>query len=246
LFQQHAELPGHHGVATASDFQQRHQLKAYPRDAESGMVARDVALLRKAPGARYHILHISTRETLQEIRRAKADGLSVTAEVCPHHLFFASSDIPEDYRSTYFKMNPPLFNAEDRAALREALRDGTIDCVSTDHAPHEKENKAKGWALAPFGTRGMETALSVLTSLVAQKELSFSRLVEVFSSAPRKVLNRSDFAQPTGILFVDPSQSFKVGLEDLPGISENSCFLDTTLHGRIQLRCEPGRIYERA
>lgn len=245
LFQQHAETHGHKGVAPESDFQRRHQLPPYPRDAESSMVARDIELLRKVPGARYHILHISTRETLREIRLAKSEGLSVTAEVCPHHLFFSSADIPEDYRSTYFKMNPPLFGPEDRAALREALRDGTIDCVSTDHAPHEKEMKGKGWLLAPFGTRGMETALSTLLSLVATNELSMARLVEVFSSSPRKILNRTEFAQSTGRLFVDPRKKFTVGMEDLPGISENSCFLGASLHGRIELRAERGRLYER-
>src|SRR5207253_2196898 len=114
-----------------------HQLPIYPRDAESSMVARDIALLRSNPKARYHILHISTRETLAEIRKAKAEGLRVTAEVTPHHLFFSNADIPEGEGSTNYKMNPPLFAPEDRAALREALRDGTIDCVSTDHAPHE-------------------------------------------------------------------------------------------------------------
>jgi dihydroorotase len=246
LFQQHAETPGHKGVTPASKFQQSQNLPEYPRDAESSMVARDIALLRKNPEARYHILHISTRETLAEIRKAKKAGLRVTAEVTPHHLYFANTDIPVGEGSTNFKMNPPLFDPEDRAALREALRDGTIDCVSTDHAPHEPALKAEGWITAPFGTRGMETALSVLTTLVKEGELSFERLQEVWSSAPRRILNRPEFMDPTGLLFVDPTAEFKVGLQDLPGQSENSCFLGTTLHGRIELRCEEHRIYERA
>ncbi|MGZ3696445.1 MAG: amidohydrolase family protein, partial [Bdellovibrionota bacterium] len=188
LFQQHAEMPGHRGVTPASKFQREQNLPEYPRTAESGMVARDLALLRKNPKARYHILHISTRETLAEIRKAKKAGLNVTAEVTPHHLYFSNADIPvaPGAESTNFKMNPPLFDPEDRAALREALRDGTIDCVSTDHAPHEPSLKAEGWIKSPFGTRGMETALSVLTTLVKEGELSFERLVEVFSTAPRR------------------------------------------------------------
>lgn len=246
LFQQHAETPGHKGVTPASAFQERAGLPIYPRDAESSMVARDIALLRKNPQARYHILHISTQETLAEIRKAKSDGLKVTAEVTPHHLYFCNEDIPEGVLSTNFKMNPPLFGAADRAALREALRDGTIDCVSTDHAPHERELKAQGWVKSPFGTRGMETALSTLTQLVHEGELSWDRLVEVFSTVPRRILNRTEFAQPTGLVFVDPQAAWQVGLADLPGLSENSCFLGTRLHGRIELRCEPDRIYERA
>lgn len=248
LFQQHAETPGHKGVTPESAFQKSQNLPIYPRDAESSMVARDIALLRKTPKARYHILHISTRETLAEIRKAKAEGLNVTAEVTPHHLFFSNADIPlsEGAESTNFKMNPPLFAPEDRAALREALRDGTIDCVSTDHAPHELALKKQGWIKSPFGTRGMETALSVLTTLVKEGELSLSRLVEVFSTVPRKILHRAEFAHPTGLVFVDPTADFKVGLADLPGLSENSCFLGTALHGRIELRGETHRLYERA
>jgi dihydroorotase len=247
LFQQHAEMPGHKGVATRSAFQQAEKLPEYPRDAESGMVARDLELLRRVPGARYHILHISTRETLEHIRRAKDEGLLVTAEVTPHHLIFANSDIPPatDERSSYFKMNPPLFAPEDREALVTALQDGTIDCVSTDHAPHEAELKRKGWLLGPFGTRGLETALPALLSLVQRGDLSWERMVEVFAKAPRKVLARSDFARPTGLLFVDHRATYRVGGEDLPGISLNSCFIGTELHGRIELRCEPGRLFER-
>ncbi|MGZ3706981.1 MAG: dihydroorotase, partial [Bdellovibrionota bacterium] len=178
---------------------------------------------------------------------AKREGLAVTAEVTPHHLFFSSDQIPpeSDSLSTAFKFNPPIFTADDKAALREALRDGTIDCVSTDHAPHEAELKAKGWRIAPFGTRGLETALPALLSLVKEGELSMSRLVEVFSTAPRRVLGKAQFAQPTGLLFVDPSAAFRVSPDDLPGISQNSCFLGTTLHGRIELRAEPGRLYAR-
>ncbi len=247
LFQQHAEVPGHKGVATRSAFQQNHELPEYPRTAEADMVRRDIALLRKNKGARYHILHISTRETLAEIRKAKSEGLKVTAEVTPHHLFFSSDQIPpaSDPRSTYFKFNPPIFTAEDKAALRAALRDGTIDCVSTDHAPHEQALKEKGWSIAPFGTRGLETALPALLSLVHAGELSLARLLEVFSSAPRRILQKDEFRQPTGILFVDPHHASTVTEAELPGISTNSCFLGTQLHGRIELRGEPGRIYAR-
>lgn len=250
LFQQHAEMPGHKGVATASAFQKNSGLPEYPRSAESGMVKRDLDLLRRRPdkNARYHILHISTRETLEEIRRAKAEGLPVTAEVTPHHLFFSSDQIPAEGNelSTAFKFNPPLFSAEDKAALREALRDGSIDCVSTDHAPHETELKKKGWMLAPFGTRGMETALPVLLTLVHLGELTLERLVEVFSTVPRRILNHAEFAHPTGVLFVDPTAEHRVGTEDLPGVSRNSCFLGAALHGKIEMRAEPGRLYTRA
>jgi dihydroorotase len=245
LFQQHAEMPGHKGVTPAGPFQQKHSLPEYPRTAESEMIRRDISLLRKHPAARYHVLHVSTKESLEEIRKAKAEGLRVTCEATPHHLIFSNHDIPDasDGRCTYFKMNPPLFGPEDRAALREALRDGTVDCVSTDHAPHETHLKADGWLKSPFGTRGLETALPALLTLVAQGELSFERAVEVFSTAPRKVLGF--FPEPTGMLFVDPTHAYTVTAAELPGVSQNSCFLGTELKGRIELRTEPGWVYAR-
>jgi dihydroorotase len=246
LFQQHAEMHGHGGVTPASVFQAKQGLPIYPRSAESDMIRRDITILRRHPSARYHVLHVSTRESLAEIRRAKDEGLKISAEATPHHLFFSNEDIPGDERSTYFKMNPPLFSPDDREALREALRDGTIDCVSTDHAPHEKELKGKGWLVSPFGTRGMETALPAIMTLVSQGVITLQRAVEVFSAEPRRVLAREEFAKPSGLLFVDPLKKFTVTTEDLPGISENSCFLGAELTGRLELRAEPGALYSRA
>jgi len=248
LFQQHAEMHGHKGVTPAGPFQQAHGLPEYPRTAESEMIRRDIKLLRKHPGARYHVLHVSTQESLEEIRQAKDEGLKVSAEVTPHHLIFSNHDIPEanDLRCTYFKMNPPLFGPEDRAALKAALKDGTIDCVSTDHAPHEKTLKAKGWLQAPFGTRGMETALPALMTLVHEGALSLQRAVEVFSSAPRRLLGQGAFSNASGLLFLDPTKKFEVGLVDLPGISENSCFLGHELYGHIEIRAQGAELYIRS
>lgn len=247
IFQQHAEMPGHKGVTPAGPFQQRHGLPEYPRTAESEMIRRDVALLRKFPRARYHVLHVTTKESVEEIRLAKAEGLNVTAEVTPHHLIFSNEDIPEpsDVRCTYFKMNPPLFSPVDRAVLRRALANGTIDCLSTDHAPHEGELKSKGWLAAPFGTRGMETALPALLTLMKAGELSLARVIEVFSAAPRRILNRPEFMRPSGFLFVDPDRTYRVDESEMPGISPNSCFLGHELTGRIEIRAEAGEIFSR-
>ena len=246
-FLQHAEMPGHKGFAPASAFQKKNEIPEYPRTAESDMVARDVALLRKVPGARYHVLHISTRETLAEIRKAKDEGLAITCEVTPHHLFFANTDIPaaENEISTFFKMNPPLFDPEDRAALVEALESGLIDCVSTDHAPHSLEAKRGGWIAAPFGTRGLVTALPTLLTLFARGDLSWNRLVEVYAQAPRTILGQQEIMRPRGLLFVDPDVEFSVAKEDLCGISKNSCYIGAKLQGRIELRGEPGQLFTR-
>ncbi len=246
LFQQHAEMPGHGGVTPAGPFQKRENLPPYPQEAESQMIERDLALLRKHPKARYHVLHVSTKESVAAIRRGKDEGLRISAEVTPHHLFFSNLDIPSasDEKCTYFKMNPPLFGPEDREALRVGLQDGTLDCVSTDHAPHEKTAKAKGWLLAPFGTRGMETTIPVLFSLMKQGILSLEKIVEVFHANPRRILGF--FPEATGLIFVDPLCTHTIQLEDLPGISENSCFLGTTLTGRIELRGSPDAIFTRS
>ncbi len=243
-FLQHAEMPGHGGHASPSAYQEKHGIPAYPRTAESEMVARDVALLKKAPrGTRYHVLHISTRETLAEIRKAKEAGLNLTCEVTPHHLYFANTDFPEPNDSnkhTDFKMNPPIFAPEDRQALREALEEGLIDCVSTDHAPHEEEAKRDAWQYAGFGTRGLVTSLPTLVTLHAAGLLSAERLKEVYAFGGRKVLGEAKVQGPTGIVIVDKNESWSVQPFDLPGISQNSCFIGANLKGRVQTVLQPG------
>lgn len=244
LFQQHAEMPGHKGVATASEFQSRSSLTEYPRLAESQMIARDLEILRRQKKARYHVLHVSTRESLDLVRKAKEEGLNVTAEVTPHHLYFSNAEIPvaEDERTAYFKMNPPLFAPEDRAALLTALIDGVVDCVSTDHAPHENELKKKGWALAPFGTRGLETALPVLLDFYFKGAITWQRLLEVYTLRPREII--PSFGKPQGLLFVSDAP-LEVTRDSLPGISFNSCFLGTTLKGRIEWRAQKDCVFAR-
>lgn len=244
-FLQHAEMPGHKGHASPSEFQKNNGIPAYPRTAESEMVKRDLELLKTVPGARYHVLHVSTRETLREIRRGKEAGLNVTCEVTPHHLIFANTDIPaaDNALSTSFKMNPPLFAPEDREALIAALNEGLIDCVSTDHAPHAASAKRGTWTEAPFGTRGLETALPALLTLHAKGKLSKARLLDAWTVAARKIV---DAAPATGVLFVDPDREYIVDAGELPGISPNSCFLGKRLRGRIEMRGDSGSFHERA
>lgn len=245
-FLQHAEMPGHGGHATSSAFQRNNGIKEYPRTAESEMVRRDVDILRDIPGARYHVLHISTKETLQEVRRAKDMGLAVTCEVTPHHLIFSNADIPpaSEETCTSYKMNPPLFAPEDRTALQAALQEGLIDCVSTDHAPHRTDDKQSEWSLAPFGTRGLVTALSALTTLVQEGKLSVERLEQVWSTEPRKIAGIVDSHPSQGLLFVDPDYNWVVDQSDLPGISRNSCFLKAQLKGRIMFRAEVDKLFK--
>lgn len=237
LFLQHAEAPGHGGVATSSPFQQKHGLKVYPREAESQMFQRDLELLRDFPETRYHILHISTVETLDLLKKAKDEGLNVTAEVTPHHLLFDNTMIPDENKpnSTSYKMNPPLFSPRDREQLVDALASGDIDCVSTDHAPHSNVEKQKGWSSCPFGTRGLESSLLALWELHKRGSLSFQRLIDVFSKNGRKIL-LGESAKPSGTVYIDPTHDFTFSEANLPGISQNSIFLGTRFSAKIVAR----------
>lgn len=158
-----------------------HGHKGICPESEWKMVERDVALAEET-GVSYHVCHVSAKESVEIIRRAKARGVDVTCETAPHYLLLTEDDLEEDGR---FKMNPPIRTAEDRAALVEGLADGTVDMVATDHAPHSDEEKSRGLAGSLMGVIGLEFAFPVLyTGLVATGCISLHRLVEAMSAAP--------------------------------------------------------------
>lgn len=164
----YAKAHGHKGICSASEYSQ---------------IQRDLRLVDEI-GCSYHICHISTKESVELIRQAKAKGLDVTCETAPHYLVLTDEDLQEDGR---FKMNPPLRSASDREALIEGLLDGTIDMIATDHAPHSDEEKSKGLSGSAFGIVGLETAFPVLyTHLVKPGILSLEQLVRFLSENPRK------------------------------------------------------------
>ena len=158
-----------------------HGHKGICPESEWKMVERD-ATLAEETGVSYHVCHVSTKESVEIIRRAKARGVDVTCETAPHYLLLTEDDLEEDGR---FKMNPPIRTAEDMAALVEGLADGTVDMVATDHAPHSDEEKSRGLAGSLMGVIGLEFAFPVLyTGLVATGRISLHRLVEAMSAAP--------------------------------------------------------------
>ncbi|MCG3090168.1 dihydroorotase [Sporosarcina cyprini] len=170
-------------------------LTGIPSIAESVHIARDI-LLAEAAGAHYHVCHVSTKESVRVIRDAKKAGVRVTAEVTPHHLLLCEDDIPGD--DADWKMNPPLRSSEDRDALIEGLLDGTIDFIATDHAPHTAEEKAAGFAKAPFGITGFETAFPLLyTHFVKKGEWTLKQLVDWMTVKPARV-----FGLPYGTIEV--------------------------------------------
>ena len=168
---EYAKSNGHKGICSASEYEQ---------------IARDIELARQT-GCKYHVCHISTKESVELIRKAKADGVDITCETGPHYLILCDNDLQEDGR---FKMNPPLRSKEDRQALIEGVKDGTIDMIATDHAPHSAEEKSKGLQGSAFGIVGLETAFSLMyTHLVKTGIISLEKLAEIMHTNPSKRFN---------------------------------------------------------
>ena len=168
---EYAKAHGHKGICSASEYEQ---------------IARDLELVKKT-GCAYHVCHISTKESVELIRQAKKEGLNVSCETAPHYLVMDDSDLQEDGK---FKMNPPLRSKEDKLALIGGIKDGTIEMIATDHAPHSKEEKAKGLANSAFGIVGIETAFAVCyTGLVKTGIISLEKLIDLLAINPRKRFN---------------------------------------------------------
>lgn len=171
------------GYIHDGDYAQMHGHRGICSESEWGPIARDVELVKKT-GCPYHVCHVSTKESVEIIRRAKADGVDITCETGPHYLVLDDSMLQEEGR---FKMNPPLRAAEDRAALLEGILDGTIDMIATDHAPHSAEEKARGLEKSAMGIVGLETAFPVLyTELVEPGVISLEKLTELMCFNPRR------------------------------------------------------------
>ena len=211
-------------------------LAGQPREAEEVAVARDLAVARLA-GGRLHLCHLSSAGSVDMVRRAKAEGLRVTAEVTPHHLVFSDENLLT--YDTNFKVNPPLRSPEDREALVAGLADGTIDVVATDHAPHAVEEKEAEFDLAPVGTIGLETALgAVLTHLVHPGRLSLTRAIEAMSTTPARIVGAPDQGgplepgRPANLVVFDPDAEAVIE-PPFGSKSRNSAFLGRTLRGRV-------------
>ncbi len=223
-----------HGVINEGRASTRLGMFGWPALAEELEIYRDIELTRltKCP---LHICHISTRKGLDLVRAAKAEGLPVTCEVTPHHLFLCEDDITDEY-DTNLKMNPPLRTADDAAALREGLLDGSIDCVVTDHAPHAPHEKDCEWEISFFGIVGLETSLPLmLQNLVATGKMSWSRLVEVMAVNPRRLLRLEPVKVEAGssadLTLIDPAKTVEITPDYLKSRSKNSAWLGQELTG---------------
>ena len=216
----------------------------YPSIAESLMVARDLALARYEERP-VHLLHLSARESVEELRRARAEGVAASGEVTPHHL--TATDERVRSLDANVKMNPPLRAEPDRAALVEALRDGTIEAVATDHAPHARHEKEVPFEGAPFGVTGLETAFSVLyTRLVQPGVLALETLLERMTAGPARVygLEAPRIAQgaEANLVLLDLAGTWRVEESGFRSKSANSWLLGETLAGRVALTVAGGRV----
>lgn len=224
------------GVVNEGVVSTRLGLAGWPAAGEETQIARDIELARLT-GCHVHIQHLTTARAVDMVARAKAEGVPVTCEVTPHHLFLNEDDIKADSYSTNLKMNPPLRTREDNLALQAALIDGRIDMVATDHAPHAAHEKALEFNHAPFGTTGLETALGLLlTNLVLPGKMSWQRFVEVTSVAPRELIGVEQVGMHEGstadYTIIDPDVSWTVEEDDFYSRSKNSAFLGWELTGR--------------
>jgi len=224
-------------------------LKGIPAAAEEIMVARDI-LLAEHTGGHIHLCHMSTRGSVELIRRAKDKNIRVTAEACPHH-FTLTHESCEGY-DTNAKMNPPLREPEDREAIRQALRDGTIDTICTDHAPHHYDTKERAFDDAPNGIIGLETALGLaITELVETGLVTIPQLIERMSTRPAKIFNLQGGTlapgSPADVLIADPKARWVVDPATFFSKSRNTPFGGRQLTGRPQVTVVRGQVvFERA
>lgn len=222
---EYARMHGHRGISSASEYKQ---------------IERDLRLAEET-GCAYHVCHISTKESVELIRQAKARGVNVTCETAPHYLVLCDEDMQEDGR---FKMNPPLRSREDKKALIEGIKDGTIDMIATDHAPHSAEEKGRGLEKSLMGVVGLETAFPVLyTELVMKNIITLDRLVELMSFKPKErfgIDTNNDFA------VFDISEAYKIDPENFLSMGRATPFAGREVFGRCLLTVHNEKVVYKA
>ena len=217
---EYARLHGHKGICSQSEW---------------GPIERDLRLAKET-GCKYHVCHISTKESVDLIRKAKADGVDVTCETAPHYLVFNDMDLKEEGR---FKMNPPIRSESDRLALIEGIKDGTIDMIATDHAPHSMEEKSKGLEKSAFGVVGIETAFQVMyTHLVKTGIITLEKLVEIMAINPRERFG----LKQSGTTVWDLDKEITVKPESFLSLGKATPFKNMKLYGECLITVLDGKV----
>ena len=233
------------GVMHEGEVSARLGLAGIPSISESTMIARDAAIAGYEHGT-IHIQHLSARESVAAVAEAKARGVKITCEASPHHLSLTEDDVLASRLDTRLKMNPPLRGEADRQALIDGLRDGTIDCIATDHAPHAREEKEVPWEEAPMGTTGLETAFAAVhTKLVVPGVLPLALVVEKLSAGAELfglVAPRIAVGRPAELCLIDLAAEWEVGEAGYASRSENCCFAGRTLRGKVLATVAAGSV----
>ncbi len=216
----------HGGVIHDGEYAKKHSLPGICSESEWGPIARDIELLKET-GASLHICHISTKESVDIIRKAKAEGVDITCETAPHYLVLEDSNLENDGK---FKMNPPLRSAQDKKALIQGICDGTIDMIATDHAPHSAEEKAKGLLGSLMGVVGLECAFPVMyTEFVRKGIIDMPHLIELMCVAPRK---RFSLGGDTGFSIWDVSTPYSINPENFKTLGRATPFDKKEVYGK--------------
>lgn len=244
------DLAGGQACCHEGEISGRLGLPSWPGVAEEVIVARDIMLARHT-GARVHVAHVSTAGSIDLIRWAKSKGIAVTAEATPHHLIL-TTDLLTGYDPVY-KVNPPLRPAEDVEALREALADGTIDVVATDHAPHARQDKEHAFPTAAFGMLGLETALPVVSEVMVRSgRMGWADVARAMSVAPARITGLTDHGRPleagspANITLVDPDRTVTVDAAASKSLSRNNPWHGRTFTGAVEATVLRGRITARS
>jgi dihydroorotase len=220
-------------------------LRPIPAQSEAAMVSRDIMLCELTGGA-VHFAHVSTALSVDLIRRGKQAGLKISAETCPHYFSLTDDDVK--VYDTNTKMNPPLRSKKDVESIKQALADGTIDCIATDHAPHTQEQKAREFDVAPFGIIGFETCLSlILEELVRTKILTLSSAIKKMTANPAKIFNLEgrgnlQAGSIADITIIDPNYSYEFTKESIVSKSKNSPFIGRKFMGGACMTITGGKI----
>ena len=218
---EYARAHGHRGICSESEF---------------GQIARDLELVKKV-GCKYHVCHVSAKESVDVIREAKRQGVDVTCETAPHYLTMTDLDLEEDGR---FKMNPPIRGERDRLALIEGLKDGTVDMIATDHAPHSAEEKSRGLEKSNMGVVGIETAFPVMyTYLVKTGVITLEELVDVMSVKPRE---RFGITSDVGFTVFDLGDEYEIDPDDFVSMGKSTPFKGVRVSGRCLATVYDGKL----
>lgn len=230
------------GYIHDGEYAKKHEHKGICSESEWVPIKRDIELARKT-GCHYHVCHISTKESVQLIRKAKQEGVNITCETGPHYLTLNDMQLQEDGR---FKMNPPIRSEEDRLALIEGIKDGTIDMIITDHAPHSKEEKSKGLAGSSMGVVGLEVAFPVLyTNLVKKGIITMEKLLELMNTNPRKIFKigtEIKIGEKADLTVYDLNENYNIDSSKFVSMGKATPFDGDNVYGKCKMTICDGNI----